>query len=188
MPDSEAWDWQRYDLECKRVQARIADTPPSEMNSETLLEFIAHFPPEQHNGAFALLSGAFQAHRLQQQVLQLKGEEDMRKANLKEYKIKQDHARELRAFYVGLTLLMVDLATCIFFKAKDTSTILLLRIIAGLAVALMIAYLPSLFSIGGSINTKGYKFAFKATGGIAALVMIYFFDPGWFGSLIHSAK
>ncbi|WP_263377973.1 hypothetical protein [Granulicella paludicola] len=95
----------------------------------------------------------------------------------------REHGREIRAFWTGVGGLVLALCASAYLKEKDPTTLLVLRVIAGVSVGLCIAFIPGFFSLETSVERPGVKIAFRATGALAAVVMIYFFDPGWVSSL-----
>jgi hypothetical protein len=64
----------------------------------------------------------------------------------------RDQRRETRAFWTGLFLLLVALTVSVEVHAKDASTLLVLRVLAGLGLALMIAYIPGFFALDTAVN------------------------------------
>lgn len=180
----EAWDQARYDLEVAQLTLKISSLPPGTLTTETLQVLIRHFPPAHRNPVFALVMSGYQAHVLtarQQQIdyVLAEGEQNMAKE-----RVRTAMSTEVRTFWAGVCLLIVALFASAYLPTTNPMTSLIVRLMAATGVGLLIAFLPGLFSLNSSVNAKWINVTFKATGGLAAIVMVYLFDPGTFSELL----
>jgi hypothetical protein len=179
--NGQGWDAARYSLEVLKVTAKIDSIPPGELSPETLLTLIDHFPPQYTTTTYDLFQSGFRAHELSKYAQTLENERKIKQMG-------QDQSREVRYFWAGLFLLVFAFFGSAFIPTLRPMTELVLRVMAGAGVCCLIAFLPGLFSIDSEINVKRNKLIIRATGGLAGLVMVYFFDPGWISAIFHATK
>jgi hypothetical protein len=181
----EAWDQARYDLEVAKLTLQINSLGPGELTTDTLQALISHFPKIHQTPVFALVMSGLQTQKLASKKLDYDYSIAKGKQALEGILVSSQASSELRAFWTGFGLLIIALAASAFLPMNNVMTALVIRVMAAAGVGLLIAYLPGLFSLDSDINANGVKVALKATGGMAALVMVYLFDPGTISALLH---
>jgi len=179
------WDIDRYILEVQIVRNTMDSWSPEEFSFEAIRQLIEHFPLKHKAATFTLLQSGYRAHELKKHELDLQNIRAEAQERMVSDKQIREWKREGRAFWVGVALLLIALAVSILVPSVNSSASLLLRVTAGIAVALIIAFLPGLFSVDASINIKKSKVVLRATGGLAGFLVIYLFNPGWISALIH---
>jgi hypothetical protein len=182
MSDKE-WDHDRFTLESMRVGEIWATYPLDRKSWPELSALVDRFPTKYKISALALLRSAYDANaleRLRMNITHLEREFQM--AQERE-RLAREWKREARAFWTGVGFLAFALVASGTAGNKDSSTSLILRVMAGLGVGLIIAFLPGLFSLDSKIQTGTSKVVIRATGGFAAFAVIYFFDPGSFSGI-----
>jgi hypothetical protein len=185
----EEWDFERFTLEAIKIRSHWASLPPEQKSFGYLLELVSDFPSRQQAAALALLQAGYDAQALEMHRLNLDYAEREAKMNNERINTERAWRREGRAFWVGLCLLILALACDVLLSPeKVAAASMYLRILAAAGVGMMIAFLPGLFSLDTNIKVQKSKVAIRATGGFAALVLIYLFDPGWISSLLNWHK
>jgi hypothetical protein len=184
----EDWDADRYLLEVAQVQNILDSWTPDKFSMPAIRRLIAHFPPKLRTATFTALQSGYRAHQIKKYEMELKSVRAEAQGKMANEKAIREWKREGRAFWTGVALLLLALAVSLMVPNISQITSLLLRTTAGLGVALIIAFLPGLFSVDTSIKLGWGKVAFRATGGLAGFVMIYMFDPGWISSLTKILK
>ena len=180
----EVWDQARYNIEVAKVTAQIYALPAGALTTEILQGMISHFPTVHQTPVFALVMSGYQAHMLtarQQQIDYMLAEEEQSMAR---ERAKVATSTEIRTFWTGLALLITALFASAYLPMTNAMTSLIVRLMAGIGSGLLIAFLPGLFSINSSVTARWVNVSFKATGGLAAIVMVYLFDPGTFSDLL----
>ena len=176
--NKETWDLDRFTDELALAAEKLKEMSVGEQPQTAMIRaVIAHFPVQQRTVAFNCFQTGYDATTIR--LRSLEHEHEITKMTQR-----TESRRETRAFWTGGGLLVLSVAVSLFFDSKDKSAVLGLRLMAGVGVGLMIAYLPGFFSLNANVNQPGLKVAIRATGALAALVMVYLFDPGWFSSLL----
>jgi hypothetical protein len=187
--NGDEWGIERFTLESTKIELTWATLPPAEKTVEKMKALVARFPPLYQASALALLKCGYDARAVEMHRQDLEYAERKAKMNMERIKAEREWRREGRAFWVGVCLLLVTLACSLFLHlAKDAPASLYLRITAAAGVGMMIAFLPGLFSLDSEVNIKRNKNVIRATGGFAAIVLVYLFDPGWLSSLLSWHK
>jgi hypothetical protein len=185
----EEWDFDRFMLEAMKVRSLWAILPSHQRTFEYLAELVSDFPPRQQTAALALLQAGYDAQAVEIHKQTLEYFQKEAQMNTERIKAEREWKREGRAFWVGVCLLILALACSLFLPpARVAVANLPLRIMTAVGVGMMIAFLPGLFSLDSEINIKRNKNIIKATGGFAAIVLIYLFDPGWLSSVLSWHK
>lgn len=97
--------------------------------------------------------------------------------------LETSHNREMRTFYTGLALLAFSLLVSVAARDIRPMTAFILRVMVGLSVGLIIAFVPGIFSLDAKVNRPSFKFALKGTGAAAGFLTIFLIDPGWISSM-----
>ena len=87
-----------------------------------------------------------------------------------------------------LGMLLIALLACAFLYRDIPAENLVLRVLAGVGAGLMIAYVPGFMSTDIRIKYPKFTLAIRATGALAAGVLIYLVDPGSISALLRNGK
>ena len=186
--NEELWTPDRFTLESIRVRDIWDTYPKNERTKDNLWALLDNFPLNYRAPALALLQCGYDAKSVAMHQIDVLHAEEIGRQQMRERQAILSWKREGRAFWCGAALLGFALTVSLLKATPNPSATLTLRVMVGLGVALMIAFLPGLFSIDTTVNHGPVKVALKVTGGIAGFVMIYLFDPGWISALTKLSK
>jgi hypothetical protein len=181
--NDEQWDLARFTLEAVKVRNIWASYSSEQKSRLQLSALIDHFPTEYRTPALALLQSGYDANELERHKMDLEHSEREAQVARESERLSREWKREGRAFWTGVGLLLLALAVSAIIAPTSSATSLVLRVMLGLSVALIIAFLPGLFSLDSKIQAGAAKLVIRATGGFAGFIVIYLFDPGWFSRI-----
>jgi hypothetical protein len=185
----EDWDHERFTLESIKLRETWYSYSLEQKRRTRISELAKDFPTKYQASALALLQTGFDASEVVNHQLKLENIEAMADKATEDKRQEREWKREGRAFWAGVGFLFVALAVgLIFSKSLSTTSIKTVRIFTGIGVALVIAFLPGMFSMDTNIVMGKSKILIKATGGLAGFAIVYLIDPGWISGIFSHLK